>query len=52
MGSVIGVGIFNIPTSLAGYGPISLVSMALTTIGALALGTGAAVRVALSPSAR
>ena len=37
MGSIIGVGIFNLPTSLAGYGPISLVSMGLTTIGALAL---------------
>jgi APA family basic amino acid/polyamine antiporter len=37
MGSIIGVGIFNLPTSLAGYGPITLVSMGLTTIGALAL---------------
>jgi APA family basic amino acid/polyamine antiporter len=37
IGSIIGVGIFNLPTSLAFYGPISLVSMALTTIGALAL---------------
>lgn len=37
VGSIIGVGIFNLPTSLAGYGPISLVSMALTTAGALAL---------------
>jgi APA family basic amino acid/polyamine antiporter len=37
VGSVIGVGIFNLPTSLSGYGPISLVSMALTTVGALAL---------------
>jgi basic amino acid/polyamine antiporter, APA family len=37
VGSIIGVGIFNLPTSLAFYGPISLVSMALTTIGALAL---------------
>jgi APA family basic amino acid/polyamine antiporter len=37
MGSIIGVGIFNLPTSLAGFGPISLVSMALTTVGALAL---------------
>jgi APA family basic amino acid/polyamine antiporter len=37
MGSIIGVGIFNLPTSLAAYGPISLVSMALTTVGALAL---------------
>ena len=37
MGSIIGVGIFNLPTSLAVYGPISLVSMGLTTVGALAL---------------
>jgi APA family basic amino acid/polyamine antiporter len=37
MGSIIGVGIFNLPTSLAGYGPITLVSMGLTTIGAVAL---------------
>src|SRR3974390_3328147 len=37
VGSIIGVGIFNLPTSLAGYGPISLVSMGLTTIGAVAL---------------
>src|SRR5215831_20007631 len=37
MGSIIGVGIFNLPTSLAPIGPITLVSMGLTTIGALAL---------------
>src|SRR4051794_6550744 len=37
IGSVIGVGIFNLPTSLAGYGPITLVSMGLTTVGAVAL---------------
>jgi basic amino acid/polyamine antiporter, APA family len=37
VGSIIGVGIFNLPTSLAAYGPISLVSMGLTTIGALAI---------------
>ena len=37
MGSIIGVGIFNLPTSLSSYGPISLVSMVLTTVGALAL---------------
>jgi APA family basic amino acid/polyamine antiporter len=37
VGSIIGVGIFNLPASLAGYGPISLIAMALTTIGALAL---------------
>lgn len=27
----------NLPTSLAAYGPITLVSMALTTVGAIAL---------------
>jgi APA family basic amino acid/polyamine antiporter len=37
MGCIIGVGIFNLPTSLAAFGPISLVSLALTTVGALAL---------------
>src|SRR5215470_691207 len=37
MGSIIGVGIFNLPTSLAGIGPITLVSMGLTTIGAIVL---------------
>lgn len=37
VGSIIGVGIFNLPGSLAAYGPISLVAMVLTTVGALAL---------------
>jgi APA family basic amino acid/polyamine antiporter len=37
MGSIIGVGIFSLPYSLADYGPISLVAMVLTTIGAVAL---------------
>jgi APA family basic amino acid/polyamine antiporter len=37
VGTIIGVGIFNLPTSLAAYGPISLISLALTTIGAVAL---------------
>src|SRR5438874_1786523 len=37
MGSIIGVGIFNLPYSLASIGPISIVAMALTTVGALAL---------------
>ena len=37
VGSIIGVGIFNLPTSLAFYGPITLASMALTTVGAIAL---------------
>ena len=37
VGSIIGVGIFNLPYSLAPYGPITLLSMALTTVGAVAL---------------
>jgi APA family basic amino acid/polyamine antiporter len=37
MGSIIGVGIFNLPSSLAPIGPITLVSLALTTVGALVL---------------
>src|SRR5690349_6533990 len=37
VGTIVGVGIFNLPTSLATFGPISLVSMALTTVGALVL---------------
>jgi basic amino acid/polyamine antiporter, APA family len=37
LGSIIGVGIFNLPYSLATIGPISIVAMALTTVGALAL---------------
>src|SRR5690242_19442534 len=35
VGSIIGVGIFSLPTSLTVYGPISLVSLGLTTVGAL-----------------
>ena len=30
LGTIVGVGIFNLPTALAGFGPISIVSMALT----------------------
>jgi APA family basic amino acid/polyamine antiporter len=37
MGSIIGVGVFNLPSSLAPYGPITLISLALTTVGALVL---------------
>ena len=37
VGSIVGVGIFNLPTALGSIGPITLVSMALTTVGALAL---------------
>ncbi len=37
MGSIIGVGIFSLPYAIASYGPISLVAMALATVGALAL---------------
>lgn len=36
VGSIIGVGIFSLPYSLASYGPISLVAMAVATVGALA----------------
>ena len=37
MGSIIGVGVFSLPYSLASFGPISLAAMAITTVGALAL---------------
>jgi basic amino acid/polyamine antiporter, APA family len=37
MGSIIGVGIFSLPYALASYGPISLVAMALATVGAVTL---------------
>src|SRR5262249_4814344 len=37
VGSIIGVGIFNLPFSLASIGPISIFAMALTTVGAIAL---------------
>jgi APA family basic amino acid/polyamine antiporter len=37
VGSIIGVGIFSLPYSLSAYGPISLLAMALTTVGAVAL---------------
>ena len=37
LGSIIGVGIFNLPASLAAFGPISLVALILTTVGAAAL---------------
>lgn len=37
VGSIVGVGIFNLPTALGAYGPISLISMGLTTVGAIAL---------------
>lgn len=37
VGSIVGVGIFNLPSSLAGYGPVTLVSVGLTTVGAVAL---------------
>src|SRR6188472_524513 len=37
MGSIVGVGIFSLPYSLASYGPISLVAMVLATVGAVAL---------------
>lgn len=37
VGSVIGTGVFAVPSALAPYGPISLVAIVLVTIGALAL---------------
>src|SRR6476659_2786440 len=37
VGSIIGVGVFNLPTSLAAYGPITLVSVAAASVGAIAL---------------
>jgi APA family basic amino acid/polyamine antiporter len=37
LGSIIGVGIFNLPYSVAATGPISIIAMALTTLGAAAL---------------
>jgi basic amino acid/polyamine antiporter, APA family len=37
VGSVIGTGVFALPSALAAYGPISLVAFVLVTIGAVAL---------------
>ncbi|WP_394618917.1 amino acid permease [Lentzea sp. JNUCC 0626] len=37
VGSVIGTGVFALPSALAVFGPISLVAFALVTIGAIAL---------------
>lgn len=37
VGSVIGTGVFALPSALAAYGPISLVSFGLVTVGAIAL---------------
>ena len=37
VGSIVGVGIFSQPHSLASFGPISLVAMLVTSVGALAL---------------
>jgi APA family basic amino acid/polyamine antiporter len=37
VGSVIGTGVFGLPSALASFGPISLVAFLLVTIGALAL---------------
>jgi APA family basic amino acid/polyamine antiporter len=36
-GSIIGVGIFSLPYAVASYGPISLVAMAVATVGAVTL---------------
>jgi len=45
VGSIIGVGIFSLPYSLASYGPISLVAMAVATVGAVAFAAYVRVRV-------
>ena len=37
LGTIIGVGVFNLPASLAPLGPISLVALGLTTVGAVCL---------------
>ncbi|WP_394365682.1 APC family permease [Streptomyces sasae] len=37
IGSIIGTGVFALPSALASYGPISLVAFAAVTLGALAL---------------
>jgi hypothetical protein len=37
VGSVIGTGVFALPSALAAYGPISLVAFGLVTVGAIAL---------------
>lgn len=37
IGSIIGTGVFALPSALAPYGPSSLIAMVLVSIGALAL---------------
>uniref|UniRef100_UPI001319E1D4 amino acid permease n=1 Tax=Embleya scabrispora TaxID=159449 RepID=UPI001319E1D4 len=37
VGSIIGTGVFALPSALAPYGPISLVAFVIVTVGALAL---------------
>jgi basic amino acid/polyamine antiporter, APA family len=37
VGSVIGTGVFALPSALAGFGPISLVAFVLVSVGAIAL---------------
>jgi APA family basic amino acid/polyamine antiporter len=37
VGSVIGTGVFALPSALAAYGPVSLIAFVLVTIGAVAL---------------
>jgi basic amino acid/polyamine antiporter, APA family len=37
VGTVIGTGVFALPSALAGFGPISLVAFGLVTVGAVAL---------------
>ncbi|MGW2650738.1 amino acid permease [Streptomyces sp. NPDC001393] len=41
IGSIIGTGVFALPSALAPYGPISLVAFVAVTLGALALTIGA-----------
>lgn len=36
IGSIIGVGVFSLPYSLAGYGPISLLAMGIASVAAIA----------------
>jgi basic amino acid/polyamine antiporter, APA family len=37
LGTIIGVGVFNLPSSLASIGPISIVALGLTTVGAIGI---------------
>ncbi|MCA1984754.1 APC family permease [Nocardioides nematodiphilus] len=50
-GSIIGVGIFSLPYAVASYGPISLVALAVATVGAVALAFMFAVLARRMPAA-